>query len=410
MNTSIYIARRYLISGKKMHAVNIISGISVVGVLIGTAAMIILLSVFNGLEHVIISLNGNLSPDLKIEAKKGKTFDPHGAFFDKLHKDPRVFSYTEVLEDKVVIQYRDKTYIGRIKGVSDDFLKNRKLDSTIIEGEFALHNSNNVPMAAIGVIVHNNLMVSVGNAEYPMQVLYASRTAKVNSLNPSDEFVTRNIYAAGVFSIQQEDDDLMIVPIEFTRDLFQQPNEVSSIDINLKKGNSITAMQNELSDQVEKDFTVKNRQQQNTALYHTLSYEKWAMFMILAFVVVIAAFNIIGSLTILVIDKRKDIAILTSLGAGKNLIQGIFFFEGLMISVIGCLAGVVLGWVFCILQQHYGLIQVGGMNVPNNAYPINMKLSDFVIVFITVMAISIIASAISARLSIKGLDDIKQDL
>jgi ABC-type transport system, involved in lipoprotein release, permease component len=408
MNTSIYIARRYLLSGKKMHTVNIISGISMLGVLIGTAAMIILLSVFNGLEKVIVSLNSNFSPDLKIEARLGKTFDPHTPYFSRLHKDARVFSFTEVLQDKVVMQYRDKTYIGRIKGVSDDFLKNRHLDSTILEGEFSLHD-NKTPMAVIGVIVHNNLMVNVGNFDYPMQI-FSPRRVKVNSINPGDEFITRNIYPSGVFSIQQEDDDTMIVPIEFTRGLFEQPVAVSSIDINLKQGLDVPAVQAELQEQIGKDFTVKTRQEQNTTLYHTLTYEKWAVFMILAFVVVIAAFNIIGSLTILVIDKRKDIAILTSLGAGKKLIQGVFFFEGLMISLIGCLLGIVLGWVFCILQQTYGLIQVGGMNVPNNAYPISIKGGDFVLVFFTVLAIAVVASGISARLSVKGLEDIKQDL
>lgn len=288
------------------------------------------------------------------------------------------------------------------------FLKNKRLDSAIIEGQFTLH-ANGEPAAVIGVIVHNNLMINVGNTDFPMQV-FSPRREKVNAISPGDEFITKTIYPSGVFSIQQEDDDMMIVPIQFTRDLFEQPNEVSSIDINLKKGVDVSAVQDELQDKLGKDFTVKTRQQQNTALYRTLSYEKWAMFMILAFVVVIAAFNIIGSLTILVIDKRKDIAILTSLGAGKNLIQGIFFFEGLMISVIGCLVGIVLGWVFCILQQTYGMIPVQGMSVPNNAYPIALKGSDFVMVFFTVMAIAVIASAISARLSVKGLDDIKQDL
>lgn len=408
MNTSIYIARRYLLSSKKMHAVNIISGISVLGVLIGTAAMIILLSVFNGLEKVIVSLNSNLSPDLKIEARIGKTFDPRTPVFNSLHHDSRVFSYTQELQDKVVIQYREKTYIGRIKGVSDDFLKNKRLDGAIIEGQFRLHTGE-TPMAVIGVIVHNNLMINVGTSDFPMQI-FSPRRSKVNSINPTDEFITRNIYPSGVFSIQQEDDDMMIVPIEFTRELFEQPYNVSSIDINLKKGVSLSSVQDELKEKLDKDFTVKTRQEQNTSLYRTLSYEKWAMFMILAFVVVIAAFNIIGSLTILVIDKRKDIAILTSLGAGRKLIQGIFFFEGLMISVIGCVVGLVLGWVFCILQQAYGLIPVEGMSVPNNAYPVAIKGSDFVMVFFTVMAIAVIASGISARLSVKGLDDIKQDL
>jgi len=409
MNTSIYIARRYLFSGKKMHAVNIISGISMLGVLIGTGAMIVLLSVFNGLEGVIVSLNKNFSPELKIEARMGKTFNPHSAVFNKLHQDSRIFSYTEVLQDKVMVKYGEKTYLSRMKGVNDDFLKNNRLDSTIIEGKFTLHN-HNTPTAVMGVIVHNNLMVNVNNVDYPMQV-FSPRRAKVNSINPTDEFITREIYPAGVFSIQPEEDDMMIVPIEFARELFEQPTEVSSIDINFKKASSVLTIQNQLKEQIGKDFTIKTRQEQNTALYHTLSYEKWAMFMILAFVVVIAAFNIIGSLTMLVIDKRKDIAILTSLGAGKNLIQGIFFFEGLMISIIGCILGMALGAVFSILQQRYGLIQVGGgMNVPNNAYPVSIKYDDFVMVFFTVMAISVIASGISARLSVKNLNDIKQDL
>jgi lipoprotein-releasing system permease protein len=215
MNTSIYIARRYLLSSKKMHAVNIISGISMLGVLIGTAAMIILLSVFNGLERVIISLNSNFSPDLRVEARLGKTFNPHTtAYFNDLHKDKRVFSFTEVLQDKVFIKYRERTYPCRIRGVSNDFLKNSRLDSTMIEGKFTLH-ADNLPMAVIGVIVHNNLMVNVGNLNYPMQI-FSPRRSKVVSINPVDEFITRDIYPSGVFSIQQDDDDMIIVPIEFT--------------------------------------------------------------------------------------------------------------------------------------------------------------------------------------------------
>ena len=194
------------------------------------------------------------------------------------------------------------------------------------------------------------------------------------------------------------------------RDLLDQPVNVSALEINYKAGTDIDAVQQAIQDKIGKDFTVKNRKQQNTELYKTLNYERWFIFMILIFVLIIATFNIIGSLTMLVMDKRKDIAILTSLGAGKKLIQGIFFFEGMMISAIGCIAGIVFGLVFCILQQRYGWVKMGSKMSINDAYPVSLRFSDFVLVFLTVSVIAVIASGISARLSIKGLDDIKHDL
>jgi lipoprotein-releasing system permease protein len=393
-----------------MHAINIISGISMMGILIGTAVLIILLSVFNGLEKVIVGINSNFSPELRVEARLGKSFDPNTAFFKLLHRDDRLFSYTEVLKDKVVIQYGDKTFIGNLKGVSSEFQRNPHLDSIILDGSFTLHYSNNSPMAVIGVIVQNNLSVNVHNSFFPLQI-YSPKRGNSISINPADEFTTRSIFASGVFSIQQDYDDIVIVAIEFARGLLDIPIGVSSIDLNYKKGTDLSTVQAELQEKIGKDFTVKTRREQDTILYKTLNYEKWALFMILTFVLIIAAFNIVGSLTILVIDKRKDIAILTSLGANKQLIRGIFFFEGMMISLIGCFIGIVLGLAFCILQQRYGFITVDGkINVPNNAYPIDIKLVDFGLVFLTVIIISVIASGISARLSVKGLDDIKQDL
>ncbi|MES2376392.1 MAG: FtsX-like permease family protein [Bacteroidota bacterium] len=409
MNTSIYIAKRYLFSTKKMHAINIISGISMLGILIGTGALIILLSVFNGLEKTILTMYSNFSPEIRITAKMGKTFDPNTLQFQGIHKDVRIFSYTEVLEDKVVVQYNDKTFIANIRGVSDEFLKNPRLDSIIQDGSFTLHLDGR-PLAVMGAIVKNNLSINIHDEMRSLRI-YAPRRGNGISLNPGDEFISRNINAAGAFAVQQEFDDLVIVPIEFTRNLFEEPKGVSYIDLNYKPGTDLATIQTEIENKIGSQFIVKSRRQQNTALYQTLNFEKWAMFMILAFVVIIAAFNIIGSLTILVIEKRKDIAILTSLGANKQLIQGIFFFEGLMISLVGCITGIVLGFVFCILQQRYSFIKVNeSLSVANNAYPIDMRLSDFGLVFLTVIVISVIASAISATLSIKGLDDIKQDL
>lgn len=397
-----------MFSGKKMHAINIISGISMLGVLIGSAALIIILSAFNGLEEVILSLYSNFSPEIKIETRLGKTFDPNTPYFKSLHKDEHLFSFTQVLQEKALIKYGDKPLIGSIKGVSDDFLKNKQLDSTVQNGSFTLKN-NGQYFAVVGATIQANLGINVHDALAPIQI-YSPRRGVVNSANPLNEFEVRSINPSGVFAIQQEFDDIVVTPIEFARDLLDQPVEVSSLELTYKKGTDLASVQSKIEDAIGSKFTVKNRKQQNTELYKTLTFERWSIYMILTFVLIIAIFNIIGSLTMLVIDKRKDIAILSGLGANKQTIQGIFFFEGMMISAIGCIAGVVLGLAFCIAQQHYGMIKMGTKTSIIDAYPIAIKLSDFGLVFLTVGAIAVIASGISARLSIKGLDEIKQDL
>lgn len=391
-----------------MHAINIISGISMMGVLIGSAALIIVLSAFNGLEKVVLSLYSNFSPEIRVEPRQGKTFDPNTPYFKSLHQDARLFSYTEVLQEKVLVRYHDRPFIATIKGVSDEFLRNTRLDSTIQDGSFTLHN-NGMPLAVIGALVQSNLSVNVHD-ELSFLQIYSPRRGNAVHANPMDEFVTRSIAPAGVFSIQQDFDDYVIVPIEFTREMLDEPKQVSSIDLNFKSGTDIASVQTEIENKLGPAFTIKNRRQQDTELYKVLSGEKLSVFMILSFVLAIAIFNIIGTLTMLVIDKRKDIAVLTSLGADRNLIQGIFFFEGMMISIIGCISGLVLGLLFCILQQHYGLVKLGGKMTVVDAYPIAIKLVDIGLVFLTVVIISVIASGISARLSVKGLDDIKQDL
>ncbi len=408
MNTSVYIAKRYLFSGKKMHAINIISGISMLGVLIGSAALIIILSVFNGFETVILSLYSNFTPEIKIETRLGKTFDPNTPYFKSLKGDSRMFSFTEVLQEKALIKYGDKPFLGTVKGVSDDFLKNKQLDSTVQNGSFTL-KSGGRNFAVIGSTIQGNLGINVHDDLSSIQI-YSPRRTTVSSINPLDEFVVRSINASGVFGIQQEFDDIVVTPIEFARDLLDQPKDVSSLELTFKKGTNVASVQNEIEKAIGTSFTIKNRKEQNTELYKTLNYERWSIFMILTFVLIIAIFNIIGSLTMLVIDKRKDIAILSSLGANKRTIQGIFFFEGMMISLIGCFAGIALGLAFCLVQQHFGLIKMGAHMMVLDAYPIDIEVGDFGLVFLTVGAIAVVASGVSARLSIKGLDEIKQDL
>ncbi len=391
-----------------MHAINIISGISMMGVLIGSAALIILLSVFNGLEKVVLGLYSNFSPEIKIEARMGKTFDPNTPYFNALHKDARLFSFTEVLQDKVLVRYGEKSFIATIKGVSDEFLRNQRLDSTIQDGSFTLHSGGR-PMAVIGAIVASDLSVNIHDALSSLQI-NSPRRGTLVSANPMDEFITRDIAPSGIFSIQQDFDDFVVVPIDFTRELLDEPVNVSAIDLNYKSGTNLAAVQTEIQDKAGDRFTVKNRSQQDAELYKVLRGERWTVFMLLTFVLIIAIFNIIGTLTMLVIDKRQDIAVLISLGAGKKLIQGIFFFEGMMIALFGCIIGLVLGLVFCILQQQYGFIKLGDKLTIVSAYPIAINPVDFVLVFLTVIIISVIAAGISAQLSVKRLDDIKHDL
>ena len=378
------------------------------GVLIGSAALIIILSVFNGFEVTILNLYGNFCPEIKIEPRMGKTFNPNTAYFNSLHNDHRVFSFTPVLQEKAVIKYDNKSFIGTIKGVGSDFLKNPQLDSTIQNGSFTL-KSGDLNYAVLGAGVENSLNVNVKDRFSAIEI-YAPRRQAGNGSDPLSEFVVRPITPSGVFEVGQDFDDMVVTGINFTRELLDQPENVSSLEINYKKGTDLDAVQEQIQTKIGKDFTVKNRREQNTELYKTLNYERWFIFMILIFVLIIAIFNIIGSLTMLVIDKRKDIAILTSLGANKQLIQGIFFFEGMMISITGCIIGIVLALGFCILQQRFGLVKMGSKMSMIDAYPVSLRFSDFVLVFFTVSFIAVIASGISSRLSIKGLNDIKHDL
>ncbi|MGV8878046.1 MAG: ABC transporter permease [Sphingobacteriaceae bacterium] len=408
MNTAFYIARRYLFSKKSTHAINIISGISMLGVFIGSAALIIILSVFNGFETVILSLYNNFTPELRIEPKKGKSFNPNSAYFKSLRTSPEVYSFTEVLEEKALMRYGNSQFIGTVKGVSESFLKNKALDSTLQAGSFTL-NAKGRKYAVIGSAVQFNLSVNVKDELTPLQI-YSPRREIINSANPINEFMVAYIYPSGVFSIQQDFDDIIVTPIEFTRDLLNEHKNVTSIEINLKNGANVKWFKEEIEKVIGNRFLIKNRYQQNTLLYKILNSEKWAVFLILTFVLIIAIFNIIGSLTMLVMDKQKDIAILTGLGAGRRLIQSIFFFEGMLISLTGCVGGVLLGLAFCLVQLKFGLIKMGGKLSMIDAYPVDFKLADFILVFITVMLISLIASGISAKVSVKRLDEIKGEL
>ena len=379
------------------------------GVFVGSAALIIILSVFNGFENIVLSMYNTFSPELRIEPLEGKTFDPFDKRFIKLKNDKRILNYTEVLEEKALVRYGDSQSIALIKGVSEGFMKNRTgLDSVISSGSFTLKYLGR-DMAVIGSGLQNSLSVNLNN-EFQTLEIYSPKKGASNSVNPADEFNIRSIYPSGVFRVQQEFDNMVIVPIQFARSLLNEEKLISFIEINTFPGTNVEEFHEEIKGILGKNFIIKDRSQQNELLYKILNSEKWAIFLILTFVLIIAIFNIIGSLTMLVIDKRKDIAILSSLGANRQLIRGIFFIEGMMISMVGCIVGMVVGLVFILLQQKFGFISMSGANMIIDHYPVGIKLTDFFLVFATVLIVSVVASGISSRLSVKNTVNLREDL
>ena len=410
MNTALYIARRYLFAKKSTNAINIISTISVLGVFVGSAALIIILSVFNGFEEVVLKMFNTITPHLIIAPVKGKTFAPNTVQFRQLKNDSAIYSYTEVLSENALLRYNDKQSVGLVKGVSKSYLKNKSLDSITIQGKFVIENSSGAN-AVIGSALQSYLMVNTNDPFTQLQVFSPKKGVTSTSINPADDFMDLYIPVSGVFEVQQDFDNIAIVPLSFARKLLQEEQKISSIEINLQKATDPEAFKEKVEKLLGVNFLVKDRIEQNKALYNILGTEKWAVYIILTFILIIAIFNIIGSLTMLVIDKLKDIAVLTSLGAGKKLVRRIFLFEGMMITMTGCIAGLFVGFLFCLAQQKMGLVKMSQENLlMSNAYPIGFKWSDFVLVFITVSIFSFMASALSSNLSVKNINNLNQDL
>ncbi|WP_028296355.1 FtsX-like permease family protein [Olivibacter sitiensis] len=405
MNTAAYIAKRYLFSKKSVNAINVISGISMVGILVSSAALILILSAFNGLEDLILRMYSSFTPELRIEPAKGKVFKVDTTAIEQIRRSPIINTYTEVLQEKVLLRYDDYQYIGLLKGIDPEAGEAMANDSLIWDGRFSLHEDS-TDFAVLGAAVYANLGISLKNRLTEIEV-FSPRKGVRNAINPADEFIVRSIAPIGALRQSQEFDDLILVPLSFAREMLGEYDDVSAIEINLKPGISVSSEQKKISKLMGPSFIVKNRMQQHPALYKLLNTEKWGVFFILSFVLVIAAFNIVGSLTMLVIDKQKDMAVLNSLGASRPLIRRIFFLEGMMISLIGCLVGLILGLLIGYLQQCYGFVKMGDENMVTDAYPIVFRWPDFILVFLTVVVVSGIASAISSRISVKNVEQLR---
>lgn len=396
-------ASRYLFSKKSVNAINIISIISIVGVFVSTAALVIVLSFYNGMEKFILSMYSNFTPDLRIEPKQGKTFSNELVAFKELSSSPFVKNYVELLEDKILIQYDQQQFVGQLKGIEPAALAAQNEQDILHSGKLSIR-SDSTDYALIGAQIQSNLQVPLTGFYNQIDLYFPRRGASVNNLNPLEDFNIRNIGVNGVLTYQPEFDNIVMVPMGFARDILGIPKDISAIEIYLKDPARTSELQKHLQKELEQNFKIKNREEQNPTLYKTVKSEKWIVFFILTFIGIIAIFNIIGSLTMLVIDKKEDMKVLQHLGAEKSLVERIFFIEGILIALMGSACGIIIGYIFCKLQESYGFIRTGEMEGSLiDIYPIDIRLQDFIIVFVTVFILSACVSYFSSKLSVREI-------
>jgi len=383
---SLYIAKRYLFAKKSRNAINVISSISVAGVTVGTMALIIVLSVFNGLETLVHSIFNTFDPDLKITPAAGKTFIPDSSSLSLLSNVNGIACYSLCLEENALLKYDEKQYIATIKGVDENYAQVTGIDSSMWDGEFILKSEQGRSYAIPGIGIANYLGMRV-NFISPLNIYVPKRSGSTD-LNPEDAFVRNFIFPSGIYQVEQEyDSKYVFIPIDFARELLQFDSEVTSLEIKFKDESRESAIQKDVTRIFGNGFIVRNKYQQQEIFYKVMKSERLAIFFILTLILIIASFSIIGSLTMLIIEKERDIEILRSLGADNNLIRKIFIFEGWLISIIGALAGIVLGFAICWIQKTFGIVRLQSDSLIMDAYPVVMKVKDFIIVPVTVLLI-----------------------
>ena len=394
---SFRIARRYLFSKKSHNAINIISGISAAGVGVGAMALVCVLSVFNGFELLISDMFSSFDPDLKITLTHGKTFDDNSQELNNVRKLKSVAYFTEVVEENALLRFKNKQMPATIKGVSNDFEKMTRIDSIMYDGKFIL-NDGAFERAVPGVGVASILGLGAHFID-PLYIYAPKRTSKINLLRPESSFNQMGTFVSGIFSVKQlqYDDHYVIVSIKLARDLFDyEKTKVTSVELKLANGVDQEKVQKQIKNLLGDRYQVKNRYEQQESFFKIMKIEKWFTYLILCFILLIASFNIIGSLSMLIIDKKGDIETLRSLGANNQLIKRIFLFEGWLISVVGAISGIGIGALMCLLQQHFGILKLGTGYVVD-AYPVLTNPMDFLLVFVTVIVMGFLAAYYPVR-------------
>lgn len=395
MNFPFYIARRYLFSKKSTHAINVISGISVVGVAVATMALVVTLSVFNGFHDLVASFFTQLDPQLKVIPMKGKTVSSSDSVLLKIRQMKEVAVATECLEDQALVVYGNRQVMVRLKGVADNFDSLTHIREILEgDGEFELHAADlHYGIPGLGVAYQLGLGYRYQD---PLKVYAPRREGQLNMANPTEGFVEDELYSPGVvFCMKQDkyDKNYILTSLAFTRQLFNQVGRLSSLELRLKPGCDPDNVKKQIKHLTGSRFHVYDRYEQQDDTFRIMKVEKLIAYVFLSFILVIACFNIIGSLSMLIIDKKNDIETLQHLGATDRQITRIFLAEGRMISVLGAVVGIILGLLLCWLQQQYGIVRLGDSegSFVVDAYPVSVHLWDVVIIFITVLAVGFLS-------------------
>ena len=395
MNFPLFIARRYLFSKKSTNAINVISLISMVGMAVGTMALVIVLSVFNGFHDLVASFFTQMDPQLKVVPVQGKTAPADDPILTQIRQLPEVDVATETVEDMALAVFNGKQSMVTLKGVDDNFDQLTHITEILYgDGEFQLHAAD-LQYGTVGIRLAQELGMNVGYGTY-LRIYAPRRDGQLDMSNPQDGFMLDSLCSPGVvFSVRQAkyDKNYIIAPIGFARNLFAQQGMVSALELRLKDGSNIDAVKKKMRRLAGNEYRVLDRFEQQADTFKIMEIEKIIAYIFLTFILIVACFNIIGSLSMLIIDKRDDVQTLRNLGANDRQISRIFLFEGRFIAVIGAVVGITLGLLLCWLQQRYGLVSLGETSgsFVVNAYPVSVHYSDVVIIFFTVIAVGWLA-------------------
>ncbi len=410
MKLAYFFAKRYLFSKKSTQAINIISIISVIGVCIGSAALFVILSVFNGFEELNLLYYQKLSPDLKIMRIDDNYFNPAEL---KNVTDVLTEQNTSVftIEDQALLKYSNTPYYTIVKGVSDNFLQLKSIDSVLVAGEFLFEDSL-TSYAVMGKGISDALGIDARQTIEQVDVYAPKSNFKTQSIDPSTAIKQKYFYPAGIFSVQQNlDERYVFTSLAFAQDLFEKTDSVNGLEIYCTSEKEMLKLQEEITAILPSNYIIKNRYELNEVLYKVLNTERWAVYLILTLILTVAICNIIGAVTMLIIDKKKDIALLRAMGMNQETIRSIYFIQSILISLIGLFIGLIIGGVFVYLQDSYGLITIGGSDeFLIQQYPVKMIYTDYLLVFATVMILSIITGWLTSAQSKKAGEHIRDSI
>ena len=407
MNFPLLVARRYFRSKNKKNFIQVISNISMIGAAVGSMALVVVLSVFNGLEELIRASYNTFDPEIKVLPTQGKTFSFTDSLATQLSALPGVAIVTEVIEDNAFVRYQDAQMPVKIKGVSDNFVEQNRLDKAMLYGDVVLKDDQR-EYAILGRGVQYNLSIAPSNDFYALQVYSPRRTASTGAgFSPMTSYFNRkNIMPGGVFAIEKQfDADYVIVPLSFAQDLFEYNHERTALEIKTQAGTNISAVQQQIQQRLGEEFLVLNSDEQHASLLRAIKFEKLFAYITFSFILAVASFNIFFSLSMLAIDKRKDVAMLYAMGATKRTVRRVFWWEGFIIASIGTLTGLAAGFLICWVQQTFGIISMGMQTAIIDAYPVKMEFNDFLYTALSITIIALLATyrpaIIAARTQVK---------